>query len=228
MQKEINKIVLIYEKEDESLAGEILKQLKIKSKNIMNFFGLTEVKDFKIKIWNDYEKFKEFTLPYLKEHRQESDINWVTAHTYDKNVNMLPPRFVEKIWNCDVSENEIAIDACHEFVHICQQKFTGKQNDGNIWFWEALATNLGNPEGFEWLNEEYNEYVNWNEIENAEKLNQGKQYKYIFLMGKYMLENFSHEKILDYLKNPKVLKNDEDEILKNAIEYSNKTFKSEK
>lgn len=218
MELTINGIIIEYSKQDGNLAIEILKQLELKSKKIMDFFELENVGDFKVKIWSDYNKFKEFTLPFLKENKEENDLNWITAHTNDGNINILPARFVEKIWKRSVDDEELSIDACHEFVHICQQRCLGKMGDQNSWFWEALATNLGNPEKFKLIKNEY-ESVNWKEI-NCIKDLAGKKYKYVYCIGKYMLSSFSHEQILDYVKKPDKLEKDAEKILKNVKKYS--------
>ena len=222
MELTINGITIEYDRKDGNLAIEILKQLEQKSEKIMKFFEQKEVKDFRIKIWNDYEAFKVFTLPYLQENNEAESISWVTAHTFDDNINMLPKRYVSKIWKRDVSDEELAIDACHEFVHICHMRYYGKNDCENTWFWEALATNLGNPENFEWVNDEYDKYVDWKKF----SFNNFKDssYKYVYCIGNYMLKNLEHKKVLEYVKTPKVLKSDEDKILKDAIIYSNKTF----
>lgn len=222
MELTFNGITIEYDKKDGNLAIEILEQLEIRSKNIMDFFGLEKVDNFKIKIWGDYEKFKEFTLPFLKENKEEDSISWVTAHTFDDNINMLPARFVEKIWNRKVDDGELATDAGHEFVHICQARCYGKNDCKNSWFWEALATNLGNPEHFDWVKKEYKKYVKWEEFD-FEKFSD-KSYKYVYCIGNYMLKNISHQKILDYVKNPDELEKDSEKILVDAKKYSDKTF----
>ena len=224
MQKIVNGIWMEYEKQDENLAKEVLKELKKKSQGIMKFFELEEVKDLKIKIWDDYDAYKEHLLPYLKANKEESNINWITAHTNDGNINMLPKRFVEKIWNRKVANKELAIEACHEFVHICQQKCLGDLGDDNGWFWEALATNLGNPEEYDdWVKNEYEEHIDWKKFGGFENFSEG-SYKYVYCIGKYMLNNISHKRILEYVKKPEELTKEQDLVLEKAITYSNKTF----
>ena len=83
------------------------------------------------------------------------------------------------------------------------------------WFWEALATNLGNPTDFKKIpinatNEEIKEFGNLED-----------NYLIAYTIGKYMLENYSHEEILDYVKYPTTILNDSDLILNNAREWSN-------
>ena len=85
-----------------------------------------------------------------------------------------------------------------------------------VWFWEALATNLGNPEAFSNIsikatNEEIN---NFNSLEQ--------NYPTAFTIGNYMLENYSHEGILEYVKYPSKLLVDSEKILNAAREWSNK------
>ena len=49
-----------------------------------------------------------------------------------------------------------------------------------------------------------------------------KGYSYAYTIGKYMLENFEKNKILEYVKYPDILKSDSDEIFERAKE----SFKS--
>lgn len=224
MIKTINDITIEYDKKDQNLAEEIMWTLEEKKKKILDFFGLEKIKPLKIKVWDNYEDFKAILYTYLKKVNRENELNFVTAHTFDGKLNMLPARYVEKIWQSKVEDREIAIDACHEFVHICQQNSSGRSGDQNGWFWEALATNLGNPESFEWVKEEYDQYVNWQEILSVKELNEGNKYKYDYLIGRYMLDKIPYKKVMEYIKNPDILEKDGERILASAKKYSDKTY----
>ena len=224
MVKKVNNIEIEYSKEDKDLAEDIMWALEEKSRKILDFFELEKIDGLKIKIWNSHEEFKKHLLPFLIENGEEEDLEKITGHTDDGNINMLPPRFVEKIWNCKVSNEEIARDACHEFVHICQQKKSGTLGDQNTWFWEALATNLGNPESFSWLKKDYEQSIHWEEVSTINELEKGMKYKYNYLVGNYMLQRITHKRIMEYVKKPDILEKDGQKILESARKFSNNMF----
>lgn len=216
MKKFINGIAITYAKQDEELLEIIANKFSEKAKNIMNFFMLDEVKNFKIKIWDN---LNEFRAHYFKYNDEECP-DWVFGHTSDDNINMLPTRLARLTKSHkDIKDEEIATVVCHEFVHICQQKTLKKSEGENFWFWEALATNLGNPEDFCWIFDDFEKYVHFDEITNIKTLedytNKG-IYKYNFLVGNYMLKNFSHKQIIEFVKDESILEKNAENILKKA------------
>ena len=139
------------------------------------------------------------------------------ADTNDGNINLLSIEEAHKTHtHADMTIDELKSTILHEFVHICQQQVQLEKNNNDIvWFWEALATNLGNPEKFSKTrikasNEEIN---NFNSLQN--------NYPIAFTIGNYMLENYAHEEILEYIKYPTKLLNDENKILNESREWSN-------
>ena len=138
------------------------------------------------------------------------------ADTNDGNINLLSLEAAHKTnEHKDMTISELESTILHEFVHICQQDSEIESSDKEVvWFWEALATNLGNPESFdrvmiEATNEEIDDFNNLNN-----------NYPIAYTIGNYMLENISHEEILDYIRYSKKLLNDSDVILDNAREWS--------
>ena len=103
----------------------------------------------------------------------------------------------------------------HEFVHISQQESEKEHiKEDIVWFWEALATNLGNPEKYKTIsisatNEDINNF-------NCSADN----YPIAFTIGKYILEKYSNEEILEYVKYPSKLENDSEKILNDAKLWS--------
>lgn len=66
------------------------------------------------------------------------------ANTEDGNINMQSLDLVRQINGYSkYTEEEFCYNAVHEFVHICQQ-LVGSNSPS--WFWEVIATVLGNPE----------------------------------------------------------------------------------
>lgn len=139
------------------------------------------------------------------------------ADTNDGNINLLSIEETHKTKeHADMTLDELKSTILHEFVHICQQD-SEIEHIGNdiVWFWEALATNLGNPKAFSRVvidatNEEINDFNSLSQ-----------NYRIAFTIGNYMLENYSHEEVLDYVKYPSKLLLDSDKILDNARSWSN-------
>ena len=105
----------------------------------------------------------------------------------------------------------------HEFVHACQQEINPDAADVE-WFWEALATNLANPF----------DHVASMQCEDEELINNLNAvpytYEICFTIGKFMLENYSHEQILDYVKKPDKLRKDAKTIFKEEREWFHKNY----
>ena len=227
MEKIINGIKIEYEKEDKNQVTLICEKLNEKSRNIMDFFELTEVKNFKIKIWDNKAEYVTH-LKGLLDKREYAE--WMIAHTYDGNINILPLRHINQDeFNQNETEEGVAINACHEFVHICQQQVNKDDSEG--WFLEMLATNLGNPENYGWCKTEFKEYIHFDElkdmnylVENFDKIN---GYKYVYLMGQYLLDNKPHSKFMEWIKDSKVLHKERQELFEECKEFY-RTYDSEK
>jgi len=155
-------------------------------------------------------------MPFLEENG-EKYYDWMNAHTYDSNINLLPVRLASlSSAHKDITREEIAIDACHEFVHICQAKASGINSTQNSWFWEALATNLGNPERFEWGEPKSRECVYFDEIcniDDLEKAIESGSYQYAYLVGNYLLGKIPHKQILNYVQDENILDYHKEQIL---------------
>ena len=198
---------------DESVSymPEIVLYLETKTNEIMSFFDLENLKTKKrIVIYTDLEKYKEHIEMYYPYR------DYMRADTNDGNINLLSVEEAHKTHeHKDMTVEDLKSTILHEFVHICQQDSEKEHIDSDIvWFWEALATNLGNPENFsrvpiEATNDEINEF---NSLEN--------NYSIAFTIGNYLLENFSHKEILDYVKYPSKLLNDSEKILNDVREWS--------
>lgn len=129
------------------------------------------------------------------------------ADTYDGNINLLEISEARKSKEHeDMEIDEFVKCILHEFVHSCQQELNSNSN-GTSWYWEALATNLSKQDyssvslencDFEKLKSDFNGTKNG--------------YNFAYTLGKYMLENYSKEKLLEYVKNPNLLKQDADDI----------------
>ena len=203
--------------EDLKYISEIVSHLELNMKDLMSFFELKSLSSKKrIIIYKELENYKKHIEQFFAYY------DYMCADTNDGNINVLSLEAAHKTKmysNMDIEELKSII--LHEFVHICQQESEIEHNDEDIvWFWEGLATNLGNPEGYECIsidasNEDINNF-------NCSANN----YPIAFTIGYYMLENYSHDTILEYIKYPKKLLKDSDMILNSAREWSKKNNKT--
>lgn len=199
---------------DESLSyiPEVVFYLENKANEIMTFFELDKLKTKKkIVIYNDLENYKkhiEESYPYM---------DYMRADTNDGNINLLSVEEAHKTHeHKDMTIDDLKSTILHEFVHICQQECEEEHIKDIYWFWEALATNLGNPENFSRVAIKATN----DEIDNFNSLNNN--YFIAFTIGNYLLENYSHKEILDYVKHPSKLLEDAEKILDDSRIWSNK------
>ena len=121
----------------------------------------------------------------------------------DNNINALTLDAAHKtdVYK-DMTLEQLRQNISHEFVHVCQNSLEEENvDDRNAWFCEALATNLGNPEQFGkliYIMITKEELENFNSIENN-------RYETAYTIGRYLLENFSPEEILEFVKYPSKL-----------------------
>ena len=142
----------------------------------------------------------------------------MNGDTYDGNINILSIEECRKtIFHQDMTLEEMLKVITHEFVHACQQEINPDAADVE-WFWEALTTNLANP--FDHVASMQCEDEELIKNLNATPYN----YEICFTIGKFMLENYSHEQVLDYIKNPDKLRKNAKTIFKEEREWFHKKY----
>ena len=194
-----------------SYMRDVYNYLDSKTIEILSFFGLSNLKKKRrIVIYNDLELYKK----HIEEYHEYKD--YMCADTNDGNINILSLEAAHQTKeHANMSIDQLKSTILHEFVHICQQDVELEHLDHDIvWFWEALATNLGNPERFTKIeikatNEEIVDFIS---LRN--------NYSVSYTIGLYMLENYSREEIIEYVKFPSRLLRDCNNILNNAREWS--------
>ena len=189
---------------------EVIDYLENKMNEIMKFFELSSLSNKKkVIVYTSIEKYKNHLEKYTN-YRE-----YLCADTYDGNINLLSLEEAHKT----KSHKNMTIDnlkniISHEFVHICQKESQRENNVSITWFWESLATNLGNPTDFKKIEIK----VTNEEIENFNYLDNN--YPIAFTIGAYLLENLSHKEILEYVKYPSKLLNNSKKILNSARKWS--------
>ena len=96
---------------------------------------------------------------------------------------------------------------CHEMVHRFHIEYKG--NSKGTWFAEGIACTFGSPR-YEMVE------INCN-IDDL--INRKVSYKYYYSLVRYMLDNYSHDKILEYAKNDELLNNDTYDIVNDYNSY---------
>lgn len=193
---------------------ELEEKLKQESSRILSFFELDGLKQQKkIKIWTDREKYRKYLEQYVDKYYE-----WMDGDTHDGNINMLSIEECRKTKaHQDMTLEEMLEVIVHEFVHACQQEIN--PDAFNVeWFWEALATNLANPF----------DHVASMQCEDDELIYHLNvvpySYPICFTIGKFMLESYSHETIMDYVRNPDKLRKDAKTIFKEEREWFRKKY----
>lgn len=211
MVLEKNKFIIEYN-ENLKYIPEIVEYLENKMNEIMCFFELNSFnKKIKIIVYNRVELYKKHIEQFFEYH------DYMCADTNDGNINILSLEAAhETKTHANMTLDEMKKVILHEFVHICQQeKEVEHILDDVIWFWEGLATNLGNPDKYEVV--QFNNVTNY---DINEFLCAANNYPISFTIVNYMLENYSHTEILEYVKFPSKLVNDSEQILNNARDWS--------
>ena len=201
--------------ESNSYMYDVCNYLDAKMDSIMNFFELDNLKyKRKIVIYNDLEKYKN----HIEQFFEYQD--YMCADTNDGNINMLSLEAAHKTKeHKNMTLDFLKSVITHEFVHICHIDSEIDNSVENVWFMEALATNLGNPE--------YRNEITFDESDKEilDFHNLTDKYDIAYTIGKYMLNNYSHEKILEYIRYPKKVLNDSSIIFDEVREYSKKVGK---
>ncbi|MDO5397418.1 MAG: hypothetical protein Q4G33_05760 [bacterium] len=191
----------------------IVEALIVNMKKIMDFFGLKEFNNKKeIIIYSNIDKYAKHMSKYILYQ------DWMIADTSDGNINILSLDMCQKTnAHKNMSYEEYKKVILHEFVHICQSEIN-PNSDGCEWFWEALATNLSGQIFYD---------ININCTKEAlmyDYYNLAGNYAITYKIGKYMLENMKHDKILEYVRIPERLCNETEAILQ-TVKTASKKFR---
>lgn len=211
MKKELDKFVIHYQVEDKSYIDKLIGVLESKILEIMTFFKLSDIDEkIIIKIYDDKDKYKRDLINAWKGQgvvREFCD-NFI-ANTEDGCINMLSFDLIRSIDDFkNYSIDEFCYNVRHEFVHICQQ-IVGSKNAG--WFWEVIATNLGNPE----CQRKVRINCSLNDIKYHFDEIDG--YGVVYTIGKYLFSNYSKDFILDLVLNNDKLLNFESRLFDEVV-----------
>lgn len=191
--------------------------------DILDFFKIKFNGKIVIKLYDDIDCYKENLIASFERNAIEDSKkqgmkvaprkyeDFMIANTEDGNINMQSLRLVRMQDDySNYTEEEFCLNACHEFTHLCQTQI-GSENPG--WFWEVIATTIGNPECQHDIKESFT-YKDLNE--NFDKLD---GYGAAYTVGKYLFANYSQDFILDMIKDNEVF----DKNIEGIVEKSQST-----
>lgn len=199
MRYEDEKFIIYYNECDKKYIDLLVKLLNERIPSICNFFGIIYDKKIVIKLYDNLEKYIINIEDSFKKEAQEDKTEprtyqtWMIANTEDGNINMQSLDLVKKQDDYKNYTDEIfCYNACHEFTHLCQQYLNSK-NPG--WFWELIATNIGNPE----VQHECNDSFTLKDLN--ERFDDIDGYSIVYKFGKYIFDNFDRDTILSWIKD---------------------------
>lgn len=144
LKYETDNFMIYYNDCDKKYLDKLITVFESRRQKILDFFKLEDFKPT-IKLYANISEYKDNIIESFKRNYGDREYqDWMIANTEDGNINMLSLDLVKKIEGFNnYSEEEFCYNTAHEFTHVCQER-VGSNNLG--WFWETLATNLGNPE----------------------------------------------------------------------------------
>lgn len=178
--------IIKYTESDVGYIDEAIERLNNKYDEYIEFFGVGELPEkVKFILYNDLGTFREKMLVSYG-HVKETTV----GHAHGNLVEILTLNERKKIEIHKNSTKEtIIMTFAHELLHIFHTFYKG--NNRNSWFAEGLAINLGSPR-YE---------LGLIDCTPADLINRKGKSRHFFAMVKYMLDNMSHENVLEYSKN---------------------------
>ena len=200
MRCEDDKFIIYYNKCDKDYINLLVKTINERSPFICDFFDIVYNEKIIIKLYDNLDEYKKnLEDSFRRQNLERKYEKWMIANTEDGNINMQSLDLVKEQDDFKYyTEQMFCYNACHEFTHLCQQYLNSK-NPG--WFWELIATNIGNPEN----QHESNDRFTLKELN--EKFDEIDGYGIVYKFGKYIFENYDRDTILSWIKdNEKFMK----------------------
>lgn len=205
MKYEDELFIISYNECDKNYINKMISIIKERMPKILDFFNIKYDSKIVIKLYDDISKYKENLEPSLKRDGRVYQ-EWMIANTEDGNINMQSLELVKRLDDFkDLSLEEFLLNSCHEFTHLCQQRINSSSPG---WFWEVIATTLGNPE----CQHETKEEITLVDLEKNFDTIDG--YGAAYKIGKYLFNNYDKEYILSLVKDNNKLYEEIPKLLK--------------
>lgn len=213
MLYENEKFLIHYTESDIDYIDGAIGRLNSKYVEFMDFFNVPELPEKPVFIlYNDLDVFRE---KMIKSYGHVSETT--VGHAYGNLVEILTLNERKKIGIHKNSTTEtIIMTFAHELLHLFHVFYKG--DNRSSWFAEGLAINLGSPR-YE---------LGLIDCTADDLVNRKGKSRHFYAMVKYMLENMSHEKILEYAKDDDLVINDTKEIYALANEWIRNLDKANK
>lgn len=198
MLYEDERFIIYYNECDKRYLDLLISVLNKRIPIICKFFKKNFDKKIVIKLYNDIDDYKNNLINSFKKEVKENNSkvrkyqDWMIANTEDGNINMQSLDLVRLQSDFrNYTEEEFCYNAAHEFTHLLQQSLDSK-NPG--WFWELIATNIGNPE----VQHDNTNSFTLNDLDNFDEID---GYGIVYTFGKYLFEKYDNDTILKWVKN---------------------------
>ncbi len=201
-----------YTKKDEEYIELVVQKLKEKNLEIMSFFNLEKLsKNIQIKFWDSLEEYRDYFNERIKKYNKKVQDWEVGRSINDQKECRIELLCLSERKKCKGHAEDTIDDllkvTIHEFTHICHFEYNN-HHPTMTWFTEALATNLSN------------QYDTININCSLEDILEGKAYYiHYYTMGKYLLDNYDKNYILELAKNKDLLEKETENIFINTVEY---------
>ena len=215
MKQEFDMFEIEYTESDLEYIDDLIKYFKNNYKNIMNFFHLKEFsKKVKIKFWDSKEEYRDYFNKLYKEKGYNNTVpEWEVARSFPEECPKIFLMSYKERVKCRGHSKDTLDDLfkviVHEFVHTCQFEYN-HHTESLTWFLEALATNLSC---------QYEEHPLTLNVDLERIINGQVSYINYRTMGKYLLDNYPKEYILELAKNKELLLKDTKKIYEETLEY---------
>ena len=223
MKKEFDMFLIEYTESDLEYIYDLIKYLRDNLDNIMNFFELKKLEHkIFIKLWDSKDKYREFIGNLIKDYVIKNTVpEWEVARSTNNNgVSRIDLISYKESLKCKSHGKDTLDDLfkviVHEFVHTCQFDYNN-HTESLTWFSEALATNLSG---------QYDELSLGLNASLDDIINGQVSYSNYYTMGKYLLDNYPREYILELAHDKELLLKDTKKIYNGTIEYIKQNKKS--
>lgn len=207
MQRRTNHIIIEYNNPSEEVyLDKLLEILDNKYLELKKFFdGLELKKDIVFVIWDNLEEFKKMCINKYGHYREgtvgKANKDNIDILTYAERIK------IEQRRNDPIEYYFMTFS--HEMVHRFHIEY--KENSKGNWFAEGLACFLGSPR--------YDEIII--DCSPEDFINAKLSYKYYYTLVKFMIDNYDHDKILEYARDDNLLIKDTKNILCDYLEKNN-------
>lgn len=172
-------------------------------KDILDYFMINTISNISIILYSNYNDF-------CNAYSKDKDIKpWIHAFAFNNIIHMLDLNTtINSTSHKNATLDYLSSAMLHEIVHIVhntiERNNIGYNKKGYSYFREALACALGNKDFHKVIPMD----ISLNELTSGKIYN----YDYYYTLGKYIIDNIPHEKVLEYVKNPSLLDEDINDI----------------